>query len=344
MAPTRNKTYGELVKHETLSSEDEQVLRKVYGLVPPNGDATSELRISAALEDVAKSSVTRWIDFLRDGGLVSTGRGGSRSVSRNLRNYPNEHSLYPDMRAEIATRWADEWPHDFIEPSRFCEVLGTHGMKRGRWNAPDITLVGGRTLPFLPGKFLDVVTFEVKPSLDITGLYEALSHRTHATHAYLICHAPASGGDPDAATVGRIAREAQRTGVGFILARQPDDYATWEEIAPATRWSPEPEMLHDFIADLGRLDRRMLGELRTWLRSDPFLGRRPAVNFSELGLSKKDRRLAEDIYLEIPIEGSRGWKHFQGWIEKHDVVRIRELLKKEGIIEVLRGGGMKLPG
>ena len=338
-----NKTYGELVRNESLSREDEKALPRVYGLVPVDGAATSELQVSTALKDVDRRCVTRCIDFLKAGGLVSTGRDGSRSVSRNLRDYPTEHSLYPHMRAEILTRWADEWPHDYVEPSRFCEVLATHGMKRGRWNAPDITLVGGKTLPFLPGKFLDVVTFEVKPSLDITGLYEALSHRTHATHAYLICHQPASAGEPDVAAVGRISREAQRTGVGFILARQPDDYATWDEIAPATRWNPEPELLHEFIASLGRLERRMLGELRTWLRSDPFLGRRPAVDFSKLGLSEEDQRRAEDIYLEIPTDGSRGWRHFQGWIERQDVERIRELLKKKGIIKVVRGGGMKLP-
>ena len=116
------------------------------------------------------------------------------------------------MRAEIGTRWADESPHDYIEPDRFCEVLATHGAKRGRWNAPDITLIGGKTLPFLPGKFLDVVTCEVKPWLDITGLYEALSHRTNATHAYLLCHWPVSWGEPDAGEVGRITREAVRTG------------------------------------------------------------------------------------------------------------------------------------
>ena len=247
------------------------------------------------------------------------------------------------MRAEIRTRWADERPHDYVEADRFCEVLASHGAKRGRWGAPDITLVGGKTLPFLPGKFLDVVTFEVKPALDITGLYEALSHRTHATHAYLICHHPASKGAPDPVVVGRISREAQRTGVGFILARQPNDYATWEEIAPATRWHPEPEMLHDFVVSLGHLDRNMLRRLRHWLRSDPFLGARPAVDFSTLDLEEDDQRLAEDIYLEIPADGSVGWKYFDGWIERADVERIRQHLKERGIIRVVQKGGMRLP-
>ena len=351
------ETYGELVEKLKLSTEQEEVLPVVYGLVPLDGTKTTQSRIEGETRESHRCHVGHCVDLLRDHGLVSTGRGRSRSVARKVPNYPNEHSLYPHMRAEIRARWADERPHDYIEPDRFCAVLASHGAKRGRWGAPDITLIGGKTLPFLPGKYLDVVTFEVKPTLDVTGLYEALAHRTHATHAWLICHHPASKGEPDPVIVGRISAEAQRTGVGFILARQPNDYATWEEIAPATRWSPEPEMLHEFIVNLGRVDRNrvatdgapegedrdMLRRLRNWLRSDPFLGVRPAVDFSSLDLDEPDQRLAEDIYLEIPIDGSVGWKHFEGWIERVDVERIRQHLKERKIIRVVQKGGMMLP-
>ena len=73
------------------------------------------------------------------------------------------------------------------------------------------------------------------------------------------------------------------------------------------------------------------------------MGTRPKVDFSTLGLNLEDQRRAEDIYSEIPVKGSVGWKHFQGWIEKADVERIREMLKVAKSIDVLQGGGMKLP-
>ena len=345
------ETYGELVKRlaaeEGFSAKEEEVLRLVFGLVPLSGEKTTQGRIEQAIKAPKRGQVGHCVDLLKDGGLVSAGLGGpKRWVWREIPEYRKEHDLYEPMRAEIRTRWADESPHDYDEPDRFCEVLGSHGAKRGRWGAPDITLIGGKTLPFLPGKFLDVVTFEVKPSLDITGLYEALSHRTHATHAYLICHHAASESEPEPRVVGRISREAQRTGVGFILARQPNDYGTWEEIAPATRWRPEPEELHDFIVHLGKTDRNVLRCLRRWLRRDPFLGPRPEVDFSSLDLDGEERRIAEDIYFETPVDGreSPSWKHFKGWIGKPDVVeRVREKLKKAGVIRVVRGGGMRLP-
>lgn len=337
-------TYGELVKDLALEpgGPKEESLRRVYARVPRKPQKTTEAEIRSALPDLSPPEVSDSVNRLKHGDLVSTGPGRSRSVWRELREYRKEHDLYPPMRAEIGLRWADQDPHDFIEPDRFCAVLPTHGDKRGRWGAPDITLIGGKTLPFLPGKFLDVVTFEVKPELDITGLYEALSHRTHATYAYLICHLAREAATDE---IARFTREGVRTGIGVILARQPEDYATWEQLVPAARWTPDPEQLHEFIVDITKKKRKVFRDLRAWLRREPFYGDRARVDFSDpdLGLSEQDQQIAEDIYLEILWNGSAGWKHFESWIPKGDVERVRERLKKVGIIRVVQSGGMRLP-
>ena len=337
-------TYGELVNTLDLEpgNPKEQVLRQVYARIPRGGGGTTEAKIHSALPHLLLQGISESVGLLKHGELVSTGSGRSRMVRRSLRKYSKEHDLYPPMRAEIGLRWADESPHDYIEPDRFCAVLPTHGDKRGRWGAPDITLIGGKTLPFLPGKFLDVVTFEVKPGLDITGLYEALSHRTHATFAYLICH---HTGEASADEVARFTREGVRTGIGVILARQPEDYATWVELVPATRWTPDPEQLHEFIVDTTKKERKVFRDLRTWLRREPFYGDRAKVDFShpDLGLSEEDQQIAEDIYLEILWNGRVGWKHFESWIPKADIERVRNRLKEAGIIRTVQKGGMRLP-
>ena len=343
-------TFGELFRdlrdQDDLGEDPETLLRQVCALIPCDGRTTRKT-ISDALESIAYEVVARCVDRLRDADLVGTSQGGG--VWRKHTPYASESASYADIRAEIRTRWAQESPHNYIDGDRFCAVLATNGLKRGRWNAPDVTLIGGKTLRFLPGKFLDIVTFEVKPKLDITGLYEALSHRTHATHAYLICYNGKEPwkNEPDAAEVGRITREAVRTGVGFILARQPDDHGTWEEIVPGTRWSPDPETMHDFILDMNKIERhrKALRQLRSWLRSDSFLGARPQVDFANLDLSEADQKLAEDIYLEIPLSRDKGvgWKYFEGWIDKETVERIRKRLQQDGIIRVLQNGSMRLP-
>lgn len=351
------RTYGTLVRDLNrdlnLEPEKEHIVRRVYARIPlrgytqsrdedpPKGERTTEAEICSALGDVSPRDVSQSVDWLKQGDLVSTGSGRSRSIWRKLRKYSKEHDLYPPMRAEIRLRWADEDPHDFIEPNRFCAVLKTHGDKRGRWGAPDITLIGGKTLPMLPGKFLDVVTFEIKPDLDITGLYEALSHRTHATYAYLICHVKRKAAATE--DVARFTREGLRTGIGVIFARQPEDYATWQELVPATRWTPDPEQLHEFIVDVTKKERRVFRNLRAWLRREPFYGDHAQVDFSDpaLGLSEADQQIAEDIYLEILWNRSVGWKHFESWIQKADVKRVAKVLDEARIIKLVQGGGMR---
>jgi hypothetical protein len=51
----------------------------------------------------------------------------------------------------------------------------------------DITLVGVRAFAFVPGKRLEVITFEVKPNLDqaLDGVFEALAHSAFAYFAFL---------------------------------------------------------------------------------------------------------------------------------------------------------------
>ena len=358
--PSRPLTYGELVRELELEpgGAQENVLRRVYARIPlrvyarnsqneepRDEDKTTVAAIHAALPDLSLPEISESVDRLKKPGeLVSTGSGRSRSVWRNIRKYNKEHDLYPPMRAEIGLRWADTAPHDFVEPDRFCAVLATHGDKRGRWGAPDITLIGGKTLPLLPGKFLDVVTFEVKPGLDITGLYEALSHRTHATYAYLICHLTREAATTD--EVARFTREGVRTGIGVILARQPEDYATWQQLVPAARWTPDPEQLHEFIVDVTKKERKVFRDLRAWLRREPFYGDHAKVDFSnpDLGLSEADQQIAEDIYLEVLWNGSVGWKHFESWIPKAEVKRVAKVLDKARIIKLVQGGGMRPRG
>lgn len=363
------KTYGQIVQElkdaghvgrgkNRINASEEEILARVWGRIPwREQDAIAKkttigwLRGRSELKGSA-DIVERCVAMLRSHDLASSGH----RIHKKVHTYTREEDSYDYIAAELATRWAAESPHDYIGPNRFCQRLKTNGLNRGRWGAPDITILGGRTLPFLPGKFLDVVTFEVKKELDVSGLYEAMSQRTKssATHAYLFCDL--NGKEADAEEREWIRREAMRTGIGFILAPLADDYSTWEEIVPAARCTPDPIMLHDFIMAIWRSktkhieNRNALRRLRDWLRSDPFLGDRPYVDFkklgTKLGLDEDDQKIAEDIYLEIPLnpeDHPMGWKHFEGWIDRTRVEEIREILKREGVIKGVQGGGMRLP-
>jgi len=76
-----------------------------------------------------------------------------------------------------------------------------------------------RTYRYLPGKYMEVVTFEVKPfdAIDVKAVYEALAHLRSSTHAYVILHVPNGPDEQDESvklTIERPATSGARTASG----------------------------------------------------------------------------------------------------------------------------------
>jgi len=136
----------------------------------------------------------------------------------------------------------------------------------GTWTRPDIVVAAFRLFQFLPGKFFDLISFEVKPSwsIDVTAVYEALAHRRAATQAFVWLHCPADQAEDQQEALNRIEDECERHGVGMIVAADPNDYSTWDTRVDAIRTEPDPEYLNDFIAQ--QFSDGAKEELAAWVR------------------------------------------------------------------------------
>lgn len=125
--------------------------------------------------------------------------------------YLHEADLYPDIKTTLEIFWAKERQ---IEPLAI-EITASQSSKAtgGRWTRPDLVSVAVRTYRYLPGKYMEVVTFEVKPSdaISVTAVYEALAHRV-------------------------------------IIMGNPRAWDTWNELEEARRVEPDPERLDEFIS------------------------------------------------------------------------------------------------
>lgn len=169
-------------------------------------------------------------------------------VPRGMDGTPTERALYEPMAAVMRAKWAGDYRLETFH----VEVTAHQGARQtgGKWTRPDITLVACRTFPYVPGRHFDVITFEVKPAdaLDVTVVYEALSHRRAATRAYALLHVPPGLELQLREVVDAICNEAKRFGVGVIVAGEPGDYSTWEEMVEAVRHEPDPERLNEFLS------------------------------------------------------------------------------------------------
>lgn len=177
---------------------------------------------------------------------------------------PSERELY----APVSRVLEGDWARDNRLGRFLVQITAAQGRRRtgGSWTRPDIVVAALRMFPFLPGKFLDLITFEIKPAwaIDVTAVYEALAHRRAATQAFVWLHCPNEQLDSQQYNLDRIQEEAERHGIGMIVGAIPGDYSTWELRVDATRSEPDPQYLNEFLAL--QLDALSKEQVMEWVR------------------------------------------------------------------------------
>lgn len=160
--------------------------------------------------------------------------------------YAKENELYEPIATVLRNQWTKEQGFD----GSLVEITAKQGSKStgGKWTRPDIIVVGHKTFPYIPGRHLEVITFEIKPffAIDVTAVYEALAHRRAATRAYVIAHVKNTQNLES--VMEAICDESKKFGIGVITATEPNDFDTWEVLLEADRIEPDPYRLNEFIA------------------------------------------------------------------------------------------------
>ena len=200
---------------------------------------------------------------LLDDGLVSIGRGRGGSVylilepkeeNRTETEYESESDLYEPFYRTISTTWAKQ---NNIK-SFVAEITAHQGRKNtgGSWTRPDVAVVSIGKYAFIPGKVLDVITFEIKTldNFSITGLFEAAAHNAFAHRSFLAIHA--SKLDNSSPDLDRIKTEARRLGVGVVLFTNPAEWTTYETVVDPDRREPDPANVNLFISKQISSDRQ----------------------------------------------------------------------------------------
>lgn len=163
----------------------------------------------------------------------------------------SERHLYPGARKAIEGGWVKAQRYD----DHRSEITASMGRAEtgGKWSRPDIAVLATKSFPYFPGRQFDIITFEIKPSgqTDIQGVFESLSHQQFANKAYILFHLE----DRDIAdnfaekqpNADRILGTAKKHGVGLIITTDIADFDTWEELVPAERHIPDPDLANRFI-------------------------------------------------------------------------------------------------
>lgn len=194
--------------------------------------------------------------------LASPGisRSGKRSGKGQRRK--RESELYEAFRQTIQTGWVPAYgtSSDYI-----AEVYAHKGSKdtKGKWTRPDVVLVSVESYPYIYGKSVEVVSFEIKPedAYGIEGIYETASHSAFANKSYLALHLPEGGKGSELPE--RLETEAARFQIGLLTFSEPARWDTFDVLVEPVHKTPSPADMNDFLKHLKEENRnKLLGFLK----------------------------------------------------------------------------------
>lgn len=137
-----------------------------------------------------------------------------------------------------------------------------------QWARPDFTLVSVKQFKFLPGIEFDVHSFELKTEsggASDLAVYEALAQTRFTNFGYLVWHLPMDSTFEK--KLSGIEKQCSQHGVGFIRARDPQRFETWDILVePARKATPAAEI--DLFLD-ARLQENQRRQIRALLNGAP---------------------------------------------------------------------------
>lgn len=223
MAVKKKKSVRKARRRITSIGDEDALLAE---LDKKGGSAGNQALMKALRWDEARYWLVR--DRLLRQGVLETGRGRGGSTRRTellpiesaaaVREPSSEQELYQPIKG-VLEEWAQK-AKAFRFDDLWVENLALQGKRDtgGKWSRPDLALIGLTNYPYLPGKVLDVLTFEVKTAdhIDVSAVYEALAHRRGATRSYVMLEVPNEQSELLEDALGIVRDEASRHGIGVI--------------------------------------------------------------------------------------------------------------------------------
>ncbi len=258
---------GSVRRSEPTSAASDET--KLLSLVPEDGTSVGNkwLRERLGWDDAHYSQIRQ---ALIASGILKKGRGQGGSVFRSVspdvrpKKRVKEAGLYVPVEAALRSNWSSILRH-----RKVLAQITAHAGRRdtgGKYTRPDITFVACDTYSYVPGKFLEVITIEVKPAgiWDISGVFEAASHSSFANQSFLLIHCPDGRSEVPPKHLERLEKECLRFGIGLGLFADPEKYESYDWRVDADRRQPDPGETDQFIEKQLSKENKLL--IADWMR------------------------------------------------------------------------------
>ena len=228
-------------------------------IIPSDGTPKGNI---ALLRESGLSEDEYWLlrNKLIEQGKIGKGRGKGGSVYRlvveesaekQVKKRSKRKSVESDLYSDFEKWLIDFWTKDVNLTWFKVEKTAHQGKKKtgGKWTRPDFAIVAVNTYRYFPCKFLEVISFEVKPGVEdaLAGVFECAAHSVYANRSYLAVFLEDEA-DAESEEFARVERECERFGLGLVSFNDPKDTETYEVVVDASRRTPDPAEVDKFIA------------------------------------------------------------------------------------------------
>lgn len=172
----------------------------------------------------------------------------------------SEARLMAPLKRYLETRFSQSLD---LPPGSTCIVADTSskGPKNGQWARPDYIFVSVMRLQLVPGRQVDVHSFELKAEAGgtVQAVHEALAQTRFTNFGHLVWHVPF--GSRAEAKLPEIENHCHTHGIGLLVIRDPNDHRTWETLLDPAPKRTNPPTIDAFL--LSRLSPAHQEQLRT---------------------------------------------------------------------------------
>ena len=155
-----------------------------------------------------------------------------------------ESDHYADLEQALREQWARSMGFENF----LVQVTAQQGRRDtgGAWTRPDLIVVNVSNYRYVPGRQLDLISFEVKlvVEADVKAVYEALAHTRAAKSAYLVL---IGEGVCPQEELDEIKTEAAKHGVGLIAIKEATKFDDWVFLLEPRSTMPDAASLEEFI-------------------------------------------------------------------------------------------------
>ena len=234
---------------------ENKILELLAADAAPTLNRVMLVRVRQTLEaSVTQDDYFKALDVLEQRGLIGRLRGAGGQIYRQKANAALTQPIAErNLMAPTLAFLSKEFVSSLELPKTSSSIVvdtSKMGPVTGTWARPDFILITVTTYPLMPGRHVDVHSFELKNTTggSVSSVHEALAQTRFTHYGHFIWHLPR--GAKKEYMLSEVLSQCDEHGIGFIRAYDPTNLIEgWEVLKTPRRKTTHVGVVDAFLQE-----------------------------------------------------------------------------------------------